>query len=107
MSRELDPNLAAGLSSGEIQPFFLAQLSFKSQMVYAWTGVGNLTWNNQTFVGVGSVGKIGTITEGVDVHAYGTSVTLLFGIDPVLLGECMTDMVPGAPSANVVRAPRR
>jgi hypothetical protein len=95
MSRALDPSMAAALSSGLIQPFFMAELSFKSQMQWVWTGVGNLVWNSQTFVGVGSVAKIGTIQEGTDVHAYGTTVTLS-GIDPVLLGECMTDMEPGA-----------
>jgi hypothetical protein len=97
MSRALDPSVAAALASGEIQPFFMAQLSFKTQIQWVWTGVGNLVWNSQTFVGVGSVARIGTIQEGVDVHAYGTTVTLS-GIDPVLLGECQTDMVPGAPA---------
>jgi hypothetical protein len=93
--RQLDQNLAAALASGEISPFFMALLSFKSQQQWVWTGTGNLVWNSQTFVGVGSFAKIGTIQEGTDVHAYGTTVTLS-GIDPVLLGECMTDMEPGA-----------
>jgi hypothetical protein len=95
MSRQLDASLAAALSTGDISPFFMAQLSFKTQMQWVWTGVGTLVWNSQPFVGVGSFAKIGSIQEGVDVHAYGTTVTLS-GIDPVLLGECMTDMEPGA-----------
>ena len=97
MSRALDPALAAAFASGEIAPFFMAQLTFKSQTQFVWTGVGNLIWGGQTFVGLGSLAKIGTIQEGTDVHAYGTTVTLS-GIDPVLLGECMTDMQPGAPA---------
>jgi hypothetical protein len=95
MSRQLDASLAAALATGNISPFFMAQLSFKSQMMWVWTGVGTLVWNAQPFLGVGSVAKIGTIQEGTDVHAYGTTVTLS-GIDPVLLGESMTDMEPGA-----------
>jgi hypothetical protein len=95
MSRLLDPALAAALASGEIQPFFMAKLTFKTQVQWVWTGVGNLVWNSQTFVGVGSFAKIGTIQEGTEVHAYGTTVTLS-GIDPVLLAECMTDMELGA-----------
>jgi hypothetical protein len=95
MSRALDPSMAAALATGKISPFFMAQLSFKTQMQWVWTGTGTLVWNSQAFVGVGSVAKIGTIQEGTDVHAYGTTVTLS-GIDPVLLGECMTDMEPGA-----------
>jgi hypothetical protein len=95
MSRQLDTTLAAALSSGAIRPFFMAQLSFKTQIQWVWTGVGNLVWSGQTFVGVGSLAKVGVIQEGSDVHAYGTTVTLS-GIDPVLLGECMNDMEPGA-----------
>jgi hypothetical protein len=95
MARQLDSTLAEGLASGLIRPFFMAQLSFKSQMQWVWTGVGTLVWNSQPFVGVGSFAKVGAIQEGTDVHAYGTTVTLS-GIDPVLLGECMTDMEPGA-----------
>jgi hypothetical protein len=95
MSRQLDTALAAAISSGDITPFFMAQLSFKTQIQWVWTGVGNLVWSGQTFVGVGSVAKIGTIQEGSVVYAYGTTVTLS-GIDPDLLGECLTDMEPGA-----------
>jgi len=97
MSRALDPALAAALASGLIQPFFLAQLTFKSQTDYVWPGTGNLVWNSQTYIGVGSLAKIGVIQEGTDVQAYGTTVTLS-GIDPVLLGECMNDIQPGAPA---------
>lgn len=94
MPRQLDPTMAAALATGHIQPFFMAVLSFKTSQQWIWTGVGNLVWNNQTIIGVGSLAKIGTITEGTDVYAYGTSVTLS-GIDPVLLGDCMTEVVPG------------
>lgn len=97
MPRGLDTTLAAALATGEIQPFFAAMLTFKSETVWCWTGVGNLVWNSQTFIGVGSLANIGTVQEGTDVHAYGTTVTLS-GIDPVLLAECMTDMQPGAPA---------
>src|SRR5882757_6985260 len=95
MSRQLNSSMAAALATGNISPFFMAELSFKTQQQYVWTGVGNLVWNFITFTGIGSAAKIGTIQEGTDFHAYGTTVTLS-GIDPVLLAECMTDMVPGA-----------
>jgi hypothetical protein len=95
MPRQLDSSMAAALATGHIQPFFMALLSFKSSQQWIWSGVGNLVWNSQNFIGVGSFAKLGTIQEGTDVNAYGTTVTLS-GIDPVLLEDCMTDMVPGA-----------
>lgn len=97
MPRNLDSAFATALSSGLIQPFFMAQLTFNSQTEYIWTGVGNLVYNSQTYIGVGSFAKMGSIKEGTDVQAYGTSVTLS-GIDPVLLAECMNDIKPGAPA---------
>jgi hypothetical protein len=87
--------MATALATGTIQPVFLAALSFKTSVQWMWSGVGNLNWSSQTFIGVGSFAKIGTITEATDVRAYGTVVTLS-GIDPVLLGDCLSEVVPGA-----------
>jgi hypothetical protein len=95
MARALDPALAAAISLGAFQPFFMAQLSFRSSIQWVWTGYGTITWNSQPFIGIGSLAKIGSIQEGTDVHAYGTTVTLS-GIDPVLLADCLNDMLPGA-----------
>jgi hypothetical protein len=92
--RNLDPTLAAGLASGFIQPFYMATLQFKTSVQRVWTGVGNLVVSGQTFVGVGSLAEVGAITEGNGVEARGTTVTLS-GIDPVLLGESLTDVQPG------------
>jgi hypothetical protein len=77
----------------------LVQLTFKSETVYSWTGCGNLVWNGNTYQGVGSLGSIAAITEGVDINADGTQVTLS-GIDATLLSECMTDIQLGA-AANI------
>jgi hypothetical protein len=95
MSRNIDPTMASALASGAIRPFFMAELHFKSSVQWMWSGVGNLVWDSQTFIGVGSFAKIGNIQEGTDVNAYGTTVTLS-GIDPVLLQDSLTDMQPGA-----------
>jgi len=95
MPRNLDPTMAAALATNAICPFFMAVLVFKSTIQYVWTGVGTLNYQNQNYIGVGSAAQIGTIQSGTDVQAYGTTITLS-GIDPVMLGECMTDMVPGA-----------
>lgn len=97
MSRELDTTFAASLGNGVIQPVLLVMLTFKSQTSYAWSGVGTLVWDAQSFLGVGSLGKMGAVIEGVDVKADGTTLTLS-GIDPTLKGECLTDIQIGAPA---------
>lgn len=97
MSRNISTPMLASLQSNLIRPAFLAIITFASQTVYCWTGVGTLTYNGNAYLGVGSFGKIGTVTEGTDVQAYGTSISLS-GIDPKMLAECMTDIQIGAPA---------
>lgn len=94
MSRALTSDLAAALASGTILPFFLATLQFRTSVQRIWTGYGNLTIDGQTFSGIGTVGEIGAITEGTTLEAHGTYVKLS-GIDPVLLGDSMTDIQAG------------
>jgi hypothetical protein len=95
--RNLDPNMAAALSSGLIRPVFLADLTFRSATRHVWTGVGNIVFNGNTYEGIGSFGSLGAINEGVEVKADTTTISLS-GIDPVLLGESLTDIQQGAPA---------
>jgi hypothetical protein len=95
MPRSLDTNMEAALQLGLICPAILAVLTFRSSTQYVWSGVGPLTWNAMTFLGVGSLGKLGAISEGIEIKADGTSVTLS-GIDPTLYGESMDDIQLGA-----------
>jgi hypothetical protein len=89
--------MKAALSSGVIVPAILAQLTFRSGTEYIWTGIGPLVYDAQTFTGVGSLGNIGSIVEGMDVRADGTTVSLS-GIDPTLYADCMTEIQLGAPA---------
>jgi hypothetical protein len=61
MPRLLDASMATALASGFIRPFFMAELSFKSSQQKIWTGIGNLVYNSVTYIGIGSLGKIGSI----------------------------------------------
>jgi len=97
VSRNLNPTYASGLAAGTIMPIRLVMLTFKSAVKYVWSGVGPLSWNGNTFVGVGSLGQVGAITESTGVEANGTTVSLS-GIDIALLSECLTDIQLGAPA---------
>jgi hypothetical protein len=95
--RVLDTDFAAALEAGVLVPAILADLTFRSATEYVWSGYGPLTWNAQTYQGVGRLGAMGSVTEGISVSADGTSVTLS-GIDPTLYAESMTDVQIGAPA---------
>jgi hypothetical protein len=114
MPRDISAPMLSSLISNTIRPAFMSQITFRSAIEYIWTGVGNLIYGGNTFRGVGSLGKLGTIMEGTEVRADGTSVTLS-AIDPALLSESLTDIQIGAPaevwlalfdeSANILGAP--
>jgi hypothetical protein len=95
--RDLDPSMQAALEAGVLVPALLAQITFVSGTEYIWSGVGPLVYGGNTYSGVGSLGTIGAISEGVEVKAAGTSVTLS-GIDPTLYADSMDDIVTGQPA---------
>lgn len=76
MSRNLDTSLQAALTNSNITLAVLAALTFKSGVMYAWSGVGDLVYNGNTYKGVGMLGSVSAINEGTDVQADGMTVTL-------------------------------
>ena len=97
MARNLSIPMIASIESDLLVPAFLFLANFRSATVYVWSGVGDLVYGGNTYKGVGSFGKVAGISEGVEVNADGTSVTLS-GIDATLLSETMSDVQLGAPA---------
>jgi hypothetical protein len=97
MSRNLPAPMLAGVQSNLIRPAFMADLTFRTSTQYVWTGPSTLVYNGNNYLGIGSLGAVGSIMEGTEVRADGTTVTLS-GIDPVLLSDSMTDIQVGAPA---------
>lgn len=95
--RALDPNMQAALAVGVVVPAIMAMLTFKSGTEYVWSGIGPLVYAGNTYKGVGTLGNVGAIVEGMTVQAQGTVVSLS-GIDPALYGESMDDIVTGQPA---------
>ena len=98
MPRDISSPMLASLTTNIIRPGFLARIQFRTATEYIWTGVGNLSYAGNVYRGVGSLGKVGSISEATDVRAIGTTVTLS-AIDPALLSECLNDIQLGAPAA--------
>ncbi|MGA2650426.1 MAG: hypothetical protein ABSF28_07875 [Terracidiphilus sp.] len=97
MPRDVSTGMQTPLQTNNIRFCFLAMLTFHTQTVYCWNGVGTLVYGGNIYLGVGSFGKIGKITEGSAPEAYGTTLGLS-GIDPVILAECLDDIQLGAPA---------
>jgi hypothetical protein len=97
LGRTFDSATALELPKAQIFPAVLAQLTFKSETKFIWTGAQDLVYAGNTYLGVGALGEAGPVTESSDVRAEGTSVRLS-GIALDLLSETLGDIQLGAPA---------
>jgi hypothetical protein len=97
MARGLTTALKTALTAQRVYPVLFVQAQFTSGTIYLWSGTGSITWNAQTWIGVGKFGKVHQIPEASGAQA--DSVVLsLSGIPSDLLGQVLTDMRQGYPA---------
>ena len=76
MSRDLTPSMVTEVGKAQVQPFLLFEGDFATGTVRAWSGIGNLNWNGQTWFGTGSLLTITDVFEDGEVSAKGISANL-------------------------------
>lgn len=96
MPRAMSTAMLAAINASELFPAIFVEATFATGPVYVWSGMGSITWNAQTWVGIGSLGSISTIDEGSTVEAKGIALTLS-GIDPTLLADVLGEFSLGQP----------
>jgi hypothetical protein len=89
--RGLTTNQTAAALSSVIYPGLLLDLTFEDNTYHVWCGIGTLTVGGVPYVGVGTMGRITTISEGIGVEAKGITLTLS-GLDPTWLPESMNEI---------------
>jgi hypothetical protein len=90
--------MLAAIQSSQLIPALFIQAQFNTGTVYIWTGIGSLSWNGHTWVGVGTLASISAIEEGADINARGISISLS-GIDPSTLADALQEFQVEAPVA--------
>jgi hypothetical protein len=88
--------MMAALTSGNVIPAYLVNLTLTTGVQYLWSGPGSLTWNGNTYMGIGSMGEVGTVSEGSTVSVEGTTLKLS-GVDMSLVSDTANDIQIGAP----------
>lgn len=76
MARDLTASVQSAIAAAEVKPILLFEGNFSSGQVYLWSGYGDLSWNGQTWEGVGNLAAVSPITENDEVQANGISVSL-------------------------------
>lgn len=80
MSREVDAALETAIEAPVVRPFLAVHIALPDP-VYAWTGIGTLSFADsdgvaRNWLGAGNLGSIDTIGEGTDGSATGIQVRL-------------------------------
>lgn len=80
MSRSLSSAMQAVSTADVVRPIFLVRMVFDSgetpNELNLWSGVGDLTYDSETYTGVGDLLTISPVTETADMQASGINVTL-------------------------------
>ena len=80
MSRVLSSGMQAVAIADVVRPIFLVRMVFDSgespNELNLWSGVGDLSYDSETYTGVGDLLAISPVTETSDMQASGLNVTL-------------------------------
>lgn len=95
----IDPALLAAMTGAGVMPVMLVEVDTADGIVFAWSGLGNLNWNGNTFTGVGDLGGVAKTEETTDGSATGF-VLSLSGIPDELVSISLNSIRQGK-RANV------
>ena len=90
MSRGFPANVATALAQQHVAIVTFAKLEFPSGTIYVHNSLGTYTWDSQDWLGVGDLGSISQVEEGIDVSPYAITLTLS-GLDATISGVALTE----------------
>ena len=90
MSRGFPTAVATALAQQHVAIVTFAKLEFPSGTVYVHNSIGTYTWGSQDWLGVGDLGSISQVQEGLDVSPYSITLTLS-GLDATISGAALTE----------------
>jgi hypothetical protein len=95
MSRDLTEAVIAQTEAAQVETFLLFEGDFVSGTIRAWSGYGDLVWNNETWTGTGTLLSVSNVTEDNQVSAKGVNI-VLDGIPPELISVALQSCRQGA-----------
>ena len=90
MTRGFSTAVNTALQAQNVNLVMFAKLEFPSGTLYVHNGLGTYTWDSQNWLGVGDLGSISKVEEGVDVSPYAITLTLS-GLDATISGAALTE----------------
>jgi len=90
MSRDITAGFEAEIEADELRPALLVKLEFGSGDVLAWTGVGDLIYDSETYTGLGNFLTISPVQESQKLEANGLQF-VLSGVNSSLVSLALTE----------------
>ncbi len=94
MARSLHSDFTTAVQADEINPVLLVKINTTGGDVLVWTGIGNLVYDGDTYVGVGTLGGVSPVDEKTDLTATGVTFTLS-GIPSALVSTALGQVQHG------------
>jgi len=89
VSRGFPTAVANALATSYVSMVTFAKLEFPNGTVYLHNSIGTFTWGGNDWLGVGDLGTISEIEEGIDVSPYKLTLALS-GLDAAISGAALT-----------------
>lgn len=90
MARDLTAGMITEVTAPRLEPILLAKFAFPSADVNVWSGLGNITFNGDLYLGVGDLGAISEIKETQVLEASGVAFTMS-GIPGAFIAATLTE----------------
>ncbi len=100
MSRSLTGPMASVATDSVVRPAYFVKMTFDSNdnpaLLNVWSGVGSITYDSDTYTGVGDLLSISEIVESADISAAGINVSIT-GIKSEFLAIAKNHQYQGRP----------
>lgn len=94
MARDVSASFITAAEDDVIYPALLVDIELESSTLYLWTGVGDLVYNSNTYLGAGELAGVSDITETDATQANGIELSLA-GIPTSLVSAMLQDTRQG------------
>jgi hypothetical protein len=76
MARDLTADFKVEIEGKLVRPIVFVFLDFVADPIYVWSGVGTVSWNGHSWLGVGNLGGVSAVQETADTIAQNITLSL-------------------------------
>lgn len=94
MARSLTANMITEVTASVLRPFIAVEIEFEQGTTRAWSGIGTITIDGNSYLGVGTLASISSIDESTENKASGIQINLT-GIPSDLVSTVLQENYQG------------